>query len=1126
MHFPTRKTLALLAYLAVTPGAHSREALTALFWPGSDAAHGRAALRNTLAYLRAALAEGAGPPIRLWGDRDRLAFEPVETSLDLDELQVALVGHDVPRQMVAAKLCRGPFLEGLSLVDAPEFEDWLATQRAHWSGHVDRLMDRLSQNQLDRGDIQGAAATSAHWLALEPFQEPALRRLIQAQLAAGDADTAYRTYEQGRRILQAAQIDALEPETQALGETARAARAGRSTAAATPPHRAEAHGFAIFAQRFAGREREFQALVAEYFALATGGARAVALVGEAGIGKSRLAGEFARWVIAQGGQVLQGRAMATFEGTAEEAGRVPYQAVVEALRRRLEHENAPEDLVADVWSSELGRILPELHDRYPDLPQAPAGEVLGSGRLFEAVARLIQAFAGDSPARAPGATAKSRPILFVVDDLQWADAATLELLQYTARRWWESGTPVLLLFTLREPAAPGWLSALGKDLPVAIWTLGPLSLASTLQWLGTQDADPGRAAFGRWLFGETGGQPFFLTETLQMLIESGVLAESADALGGGFDFEAALRQETEMRGVLPPRVREVVQARLTRLSAAARRLLAAAAILSSDFRFQTACQVAGLDELEALTPLDELLRGHLLVEASAGEPRYRFGHDKIREAVYAEAGEARRQVLHRRALDILAASAAPAAELAVHARAASAQASAFRYALDAGDAALAVFAVRDAIAQYESARRSGETLGETARDSRVHLLLQLGRAYELSGAMDQALAVYRELLALGRAGGLSSIACLALNRQATVTAQAVFDLPGALRLLEEADQAAEQSREAGDRAETDWNFAQIQYYARDLQAARARAERALALARALDRPELIARCLNISAYVAFDLGDLALAQDCAEEGYRTYVALGNRAMEVDSLCQLTGVLACRGDLAGGIERGRLALAISHEIDNAWGQIFSGFRLGCALADAGEMEEARALLSAAAEQATHESTPLLLELCRVALGGVERGLGRPEEALAIHLKGAPRAAAPASVADWIQGIHLPDLCADYAVLGRWPEAFSCAKQVDTYTGVIPAFGRLYSLYHEVEALLRGGDTEAAERTLARYQALAGDNPRFRIPALRAQAVIAEFQGQARARTGLLEEALKLAAQLGIAGEHRQISALLA
>jgi predicted ATPase len=117
-----------------------------------------------------------------------------------------------------------------------------------------------------------------------------------------------------------------------------------------------------------GRSAAFRQLVGGFQQARAGQPQAVLVMGEAGIGKTWLASEFVAWSRAQGAEVLRGHAF-------EMGGRLPYQPLVEALRERLEAENAPEDLLEDVWLAELSRLLPELRVRYPDLP-APTQDEL------------------------------------------------------------------------------------------------------------------------------------------------------------------------------------------------------------------------------------------------------------------------------------------------------------------------------------------------------------------------------------------------------------------------------------------------------------------------------------------------------------------------------------------------------------------------------------------------------------------------------------------------------------------------------------------------------------------------------------------------------------------------------
>ncbi len=146
-----------------------------------------------------------------------------------------------------------------------------------------------------------------------------------------------------------------------------------------------------------GRAAAFTQVVGSFQQARQGRPQAVLVEGEAGIGKTRLAREFVAWARAQGAEVLSGQAC-------EMGGRLPYQPLVETVRQRLEEENAPEDLLKDLWLAELSRLLPELRVRYPDLPAPIKDELTAKLRLFEAVARLLDALvqAGAAGAAAGG----------------------------------------------------------------------------------------------------------------------------------------------------------------------------------------------------------------------------------------------------------------------------------------------------------------------------------------------------------------------------------------------------------------------------------------------------------------------------------------------------------------------------------------------------------------------------------------------------------------------------------------------------------------------------------------------------------------------------------------------------
>ncbi|MCI0438326.1 MAG: hypothetical protein L0177_04250, partial [Chloroflexi bacterium] len=225
-----------------------------------------------------------------------------------------------------------------------------------------------------------------------------------------------------------------------------------------------------------------------------------------------------------------------------------------------------------------------------------------------------------------------------------------------------------------------------------------------------------------WLYRETAGQPFFISETLKLLQE-----------------ETDISSDT-----IVPGVRQLILTRLNRLSAEAMALLTAVAIIGRPAHFEQLCQIIAAAEDKMLPALDELLQRQLLLETAgqsvAGRhPRhpYTFSHDKIRDVVYTQAGDARRRLYHRRALATLEQEGAPPGELAHHALAAHLPEPAYRYSLAAGDAALALFAVTDAIHHYERARAvDSSQLSVMSHSGRFayssqSLYTNLSRAYEL-----------------------------------------------------------------------------------------------------------------------------------------------------------------------------------------------------------------------------------------------------------------------------------------------------------------------------------------------------------------------------------------------------------
>jgi len=1171
--FSTRKELALLIYLAVEGRAHARKKLSEQFWPEGDAMHGRAALRITLLNLRHMLGEGADvfPVPHLLITRDTLGLDLTSgIELDLHTLHEAwtlarastrttlTMPEDAHRSLLdqlqrATSLVRGAFVEGFSLRDAPAFDDWVRFQRDYWHQHTSEVFDRLSQMQFEAGELASAIETVNRWLVLIPLHEDAYRRLMRLHFAAGDRAAALYAYDVCRARLSTDMQTEPTLETVALASRMRAVAPPRRKEAPTP---LVALSPATFLEGpLMGRTTELSTLIKVYHTAQRGQPQVVLLEGEAGIGKTRLATEFLAWAAIEGADVLQGQAFET-------GGHLPYQPVIEALRPRIERENAPDDLLTDVWLAELSRLLPELRDRYPDLP-APLGDrSLARNRLFEALARLGQALA----ARAP--------LVLFIDDVQWADAASLDVLHYLVRSLAENATPALLLLTLRMGARgvlPGlteWRAGMEHTLPLTRLPLGPLTTEDIVRMLPALGGQDGRQAadlerFGQWLFAETEGQPFYLMETLKVLLERGVLTRRPNDDGGWtIDFTAAMSHETVVRGFFPPSVREVICARLDRLTPNAFALLAAAAVLGQGITFEHLCQVADLEEEVGLPALDEVLHSHLLQESEREEGSmtagsYVFAHQKIRAVVYAEASEARRSIFHRRALQALQEAAAPAAELAFHALAAGLAEPAFRWSLAAGDEAMRMVAVHDALTFFEQARHllaerwHGLGLLSLLPAAEIeHLYIHLGRAYELNAEWEKAREAYTLLLAYAQEAGELVMESTILNRLAILTAQQSFDLATAQKLLETARRVAEASGDLVMLAETEWNLAQMAIHAWKSKQALLHAERALELAHMTGLKELTARSLYTLG-LSYGLGGrweevvvhaeeartlYATIEDQADAatrlsaqliyaGFPPSGQLTKRAMEVLCLCLLALGHVNGGEPQAGVVAGRVALDISLEINNLWAQVSSVLNLNHALLELGEYEEALRVTQHGMEMARTLPNPTLLFFMLTVLGAVYQAMLRLEEARVVLVESL--ALSETIAVRSYQVLSTSRLCANRALAGDWKSAYSYALETVAVRNDLESSLLFidFMRYHETEALLRGGDEERAREEVQRLRASIRTNRRLRLSYLRSQATLAQWDRETKEAIASLQEAAVLASEIGLPGELWQVQVAL-
>jgi DNA-binding SARP family transcriptional activator len=500
-------------------------------------------------------------------------------------------------------------------------------------------------------------------------------------------------------------------------------------------------GWSTSGPAFVGRDAELAALTA-LWERARGGTRQIAMIsGEPGIGKTRLAVEVAVLAHGDGANVLYGRC--------DEDLAVPYQPFVEALRAYAA-TCSDRGLARGLgrYPGELVRLVPELEPRLPGLaPPLRSDPATEQYRLFDAVVEWLDA-----------ATATA-PLVLVLDDLHWAAQPTVFLLRHVMRS--ERSGPLLLLATYRQ-------SELGRGHPltqmladahvnapapgierIELRGLDERAVASFVEAAAGYDLGDAGHRFAQAVHVETAGNPFFVSEIVRSLMESGDLGPDPidDALGNLWPEDLRI----------PAGARDVVLRRVARLSEDAQHVLTIAAVVGAEFEVKLLEELADLDVDALLVALEDATVARLIDEA--GLNRFSFAHAITRDALYARLSASRRMRLHGRVADALervyATDLSEHLSALAHHYADAKPEKAVRYAIDAANAALDRLAFEDAVnicrrglAALERARKAGELVAPTEE---CDLLLALGRAELPSGQQGRAtlLRAYEVARALG-----------------------------------------------------------------------------------------------------------------------------------------------------------------------------------------------------------------------------------------------------------------------------------------------------------------------------------------------------------------------------------------
>ncbi|GIV69776.1 AAA family ATPase [Caldilinea sp.] len=894
------RAVSLLAYLALHSHArHGREALAEILSPDAAPERVRRNLSDALYRLRCALGagwldvEGETVALRVGSDLwvDVWEFERLAARTDLAALEAA------------AALYKGDLLPEI-------YDDWILLPRLSLQDRYLSILETLMTRYEAQNELPRALSYARQLIAADPLRESGHQSYLRLLGRLKRRAQALVHYEYVRQLFRA-QLG-VEPlaETQALAE---AIRREAESAPAAPPVSERTRFVGRTVERSLGVERIEQALAGQ------GGL--LGIEGEAGIGKSRLLRELATSAQWRG-------AAAAYAAASEYPGASPFSPLADALRPLLRSGRAshletllpPETLAALAPLYEPWRATATLSE----LPPTQARQ-----RFHDSFVALMQALA------------RLAPLVLLLDDLHWADAALWDLLDALAPR--VSASPLLLLLAYRRPEVernPGWETLrrwerTGHFQTIALKPLDVQEVAQLLPKAERSDAARVTAL--------TGGNPFYVTEYLN---------REGDAAG-----------------------QDPIRTRLGALSASARAALEAAAVLGEQAPFRLWSMVAGESPL-ALAAAGEELTNRIFVQPT--DAGCAFVHDVIRAAVYDATEPERRRLLHARGADALAALdpenwRARAFHLERGGRATEA-AEAYR---QAGAQASAQFAFREA---QVALARALALQPNTPSVERVETALAFAQACDVLGERERGQAALEEALRGARALQHESLTLQALLASGRLAAR-MGRMAEAGAWLDEAMALAQRSGDARQEFEAVFWRGDLAARRGNLAAAKAAYARALEVAQRASHLPGQGRALRGLGNVARMMGEPEQAIPLLEQAVALQRRTGDRYAESVTL---TNVLAALYDLGAWDRLLTLtadALALAESLGDRLVAAIERHMQGLAAYALGDWDTARAVLPRVIEECEAAGDRRTAGLAMNVLGLVEGDAGNPAQARA-------------------------------------------------------------------------------------------------------------------------------------------------
>lgn len=787
--FKSNKARALLAYLVMeSDRPHRREMLAGLLWPDWPDREALANLRFTLSNIRQVIRDQEAEPPFLLVTRDTIQLNSssdywLDAQVFAEKVEIdRLLPSAVEPLQQAVNLYQGRFLEGFSLADSPAFEEWMVFTCEKLARQAASALQFLAATYEQTSDYEQAQTQIWRLLELEPWDETAHQLMMRVLALRGQRSAALAQYQTCCRML-AEELN-VEPsqETIKLFEQIRDGRLKASGSTTVSPS-APSIQFPSFIREasariepsvFVARERELEQLKAFLDMAISGEGRVVFVTGEAGSGKTSLIQEFARRSQTANGELIvaDGNCNA-YTGIGDPY--LPFREILEMLTGDVEPRWAAGTIAKEhalcIWNrlpvavQALVESGPDLIDTFVQraaLVERTRASASGKSdwlanleNLLErkpatvlSLSALHQIDLCEQYTKVLQALERKNPLLLIIDDLQWADVGSINLLFHLGRRL--KGNRILILGAYRSeeialgreggrhPLEPV-INEFRREFGDMVLNVDQIEGRKFIETFLKSEPNRLGPSFREMLYHQTQGHPLFTIELLRGLQERGDLAKDSE----GYWIEGSTLNWEK----LPVRVEAAIQERIGRLPEALQKALAVASVEGELFTAEAVARIRGVDEHKMLDYLSgELDRKHRLVQAQSIQrldgnrlSRYRFRHILFQKYLYGSLDEVERAHLHEQVGNSLeelygnqVEAAATAVQMALHFEEAKIIEKAIHYLHNAGKRALQLSAFREGISHLSRGMTLlGKLPASAQRDQQeLDLLLALGMAWQ------------------------------------------------------------------------------------------------------------------------------------------------------------------------------------------------------------------------------------------------------------------------------------------------------------------------------------------------------------------------------------------------------------